>query len=107
MVNKAITYIKQYFFMLALAATFIGFSAFKSTDHRIADDHWFEVNSAGQIADYLPNGPEANCNLDNPALTMCATRLSDAQVDNPNAETPAPTISDPEQGLEQKYRSEP
>lgn len=38
MARKAKTFIKQYFFMLALAATFIGFSAFKFASSAVQDD---------------------------------------------------------------------
>src|SRR5690606_22818803 len=45
MVNKTITYIKQYFFMLALVATFVGFSAFKFVEKfDEPEDGWYSLS---------------------------------------------------------------
>jgi len=56
MITKTTNFIKQYFFMLALVATFIGFSAFKFAERFAApDDGWYEVTPS-------PTDP------DNPAL---------------------------------------
>lgn len=56
MTNKAIVFIKQYVFMLALVAAFIGFSAFKfakTTDKTLIEDGWYEVS----ITSGHPNNP--------------------------------------------------
>ncbi len=55
MANKATKFIKQYFFMLALAATFVGFSAFKFSEQRKSfDTRWYAVTLNNPN---LPNDP--------------------------------------------------
>lgn len=45
MITKTTNFIKQYFFMLALAATFVGFSAFKAVEIKSATyaEQWYFV----------------------------------------------------------------
>lgn len=48
MARKAITFIKQYLFMLALVATFVGFSAFKYAERFAAPESgWYEIEHTG------------------------------------------------------------
>ncbi|MGK6352224.1 hypothetical protein [Parapedobacter sp. DT-150] len=78
MANKAITFIKQYFFMLALAATFVGFSAFKYAERFAAPQSgWYEVEATGDvpseydnpenqtIGSHLESDPSGDCNPTN------------------------------------------
>lgn|GEM_PF-763107 len=44
MASKAITFIKQYFFMLSLVATFVGFSAFKLVPKKQSNQQWFNIS---------------------------------------------------------------
>ncbi|MFC6101215.1 hypothetical protein [Olivibacter domesticus] len=89
--------------MLGLAITFF---AFKTEKKRLANDHWFEVVNNQITSTYLPDGPGAQCQEDDTDLEMCAARLLDSQVDDPNASIPTPTITNPSLTPEQKY-SEP
>lgn len=49
MTSKVTNFIKQYSFMLALAATFVGFSAFKASNRIQSSDEWFNITAT-------PNG---------------------------------------------------
>ena len=88
MTSKVSNFIKQYFFMLALAATFVGFSAFKLVPEKQADDDWFEITIQGSpnqkenqiIDETLDNPPEleaaqGECRIENEA-DPCAVHLN-------------------------------
>ena len=87
MARKAITFIKQYFFMLALAATFIGFSAFKFTDRQAFDDGWYALSYDDEelenpntpenlkIENHQGSNPGQDCAVNNPDDIACAIFL--------------------------------
>ncbi|PPK98244.1 hypothetical protein [Parapedobacter indicus] len=87
MASKAITYIKQYFFMLALVATFIGFSAFKFAANQTFEDGWYSLSYVNEsdpnpnrpenlaIESHLEEDPEGDCDVENPQDIACAAFL--------------------------------
>jgi len=82
--KKVVTFIKQYFFMLALAATFVGFSAFKSTQNTNFQDTWYYQSDSMNPLDlqdpenYGPN-PPGNITCDTDEEIVCS--IQDAEHD--------------------------
>ncbi|MFC3197552.1 hypothetical protein ACFOET_07995 [Parapedobacter deserti] len=93
MVNKTITYIKQYFFMLALAATFVGFSAFKANEmsgSKNAAQWYFVERIDANEDDYSDSnlkisGPETEEPADPDCNTTNAGNTCAVQLNNPSS----------------------
>jgi len=85
MANKATNFIKQYFFMLALAATFVGFSAFKYTAPNVAQSGWYSISNDEdpedqQIISHLDEGLESEiCDVSQQFTPPCAVYLDMTQ----------------------------
>lgn len=87
-------------------ATIVGFSAFKAVETKVANDHWFEVTPTGDFGAYIGTSTSLDCQQTEPETPLCAVRLNDNQVDNPNSPSPQPTISSPEMADEKRYQNE-
>lgn len=96
--KKVVTFIKQYFFMLALAATFVGFSAFKFTEVKQATV-WFETNDAGEILD-VTNGQSSSPNGCAAATTLrhCALGFNPADLEG-GTDAPISGVSDDDESM--------
>ncbi|MFC7526818.1 hypothetical protein ACFQRK_22870 [Parapedobacter sp. GCM10030251] len=104
--SKVTDFIKQYFFLLALVATFIGFSAFKLAErYDEPEDGWYEVTITGspatdpanqQIGNMIPEPPlsdSTSCAQSN-LHDICAVELEFDRSD-PNNELEKPqTVQD-------------
>ncbi|WP_257669183.1 hypothetical protein [Parapedobacter tibetensis] len=115
--SKAAIFIKQYFFALALAATFIGFSAFKYVEStQQPEDGWYEITSDAtdpddeslqQIGEKLDNDPPAvgsGCATANSG-DRCAIHLTfDAEaIDVPSTVSEAEADDDVTVGQDSNY----
>lgn len=112
--NKAITFLKQYFFLLALLATFVGFSAFKASTNK-RSLKWYTITTShpsNQQLDVIGN------ETGNPNQGGCSESVQQVrcaiQLDNPNDEdlfdmTVQEALSEfPELNIEGRtYRSTP
>lgn len=94
MTSKVTNFIKQYFFMLALAATFVGFSAFKFSQPELQDLYWFEVSPDGNtITSYINELPaDANpLGCSSIPNDYCAMGFDDSDLQNPGTPPTSPS----------------
>jgi|GEM_PF-5842273 len=94
--------IKKQFLFVAMLGLTTAFFAFKSGTIE-EQEYWFQVVDGDITSTYLPDGPSEDCEDDDTTLEMCAARLEESQVNNPNTSNPSPNITDPSLAAERKY----
>lgn len=103
---KLIEIIKKNGMLLVAGLAVIGFSSFKMIEKSLANDHWFEITPAGDFGLYIGTSTSVDCKETDSDLQLCAVRLNDNQVDNPSSPNPQPTISNPNDAQEKRYKEE-
>lgn len=101
--NKIMKMVKDQFFILALLATFIGFSAFKAVEgNQLRQSNWYQVSiSSGNPEDPsnqniggVISPPTGNCQTTRDSV-MCAIELSlNPEVDPPSTVEEAIELED-------------
>lgn len=103
---KLIEIIKKHGMLLVAGLAVIGFSSFKMIEKSLANDHWFEITPTGDFGLYLGTSTSVDCQETDPLLTLCAVKLNDNQVDNPDiSPQPKPEIT-PSMAPEKRYKEE-
>ena len=82
MTTKVTNFIKQHFFTLALAATFVGFSAFKFSQPERQNLFWYDLQG-NPISDGAQPEPDGACAL---AGEGCAVGYFDEPADPTDGE---------------------
>lgn len=86
-IDKIMKVVKDHFFILALLAMFMGFSAFKFATKQAFEDGWYSLSYVSEsdpnpnrpenlaIESHLAEDPEGDCDVENPQDIACAAYL--------------------------------